>query len=553
MKRKFSLFLNVAMLALCVCAIAIGVYSAKQASLNVTGTIGFKAHNCDVNIVGYIYGHSLTPDGTPVPKPTQNSEKKYLVYGDSNTSTGTTPLEVRGDNTKSLSFNINSGENKGVYFSDMGESGNPEEIKIVIQVTNISEFNVIATPNITASTSTGNKVAISADRSAVVINQGEATAQDITFSLRLLPDSNGNYTTLTSAVIISLQMDFAKTNLDNASYKGYGYVSKFTPTEQSNIREKLFKDFCGSDDLLNNKALLCYAERYPYYVEMGTDPTINSTTVSNNPTGKLRWLIVGRMDNTTDAISALTNEDIAALESGLMLKSDSFSYCLLSENCLYPEITSNYGLIFQNDYTYDDSTVTGKNNQYSDVNANDYATSNIRSYLKGNAVQSSCEQTTITNGYKITPYGAYVNLYTTYNLDKDALYTHIQSRSLESLYKKMSDSDGSDGDTELDDVTVPTNSTIDSSADELWLLSLAEVQNIFGADIYYLDAEINFHVCAITSGQGVTGSHWWIRTPESSYSFYAHYFLSTGQLGGNDAGSSSIGGSAIGVRAAFKI
>ena len=80
-KKKFNLLLNIATLCLCVAAIAFGVYSAKNASLNVTGTIGFTAHNCDVDISGYIYGHSTTLDGTPTPEPTQDSEKVYLKNG----------------------------------------------------------------------------------------------------------------------------------------------------------------------------------------------------------------------------------------------------------------------------------------------------------------------------------------------------------------------------------------------------------------------------------------------------------------------------------------
>ena len=55
-KRKFSMLLNIAVLCLCVAAIAIGVYSAKNASLNVTGTIGFVAHDCKVEVYGKITG-----------------------------------------------------------------------------------------------------------------------------------------------------------------------------------------------------------------------------------------------------------------------------------------------------------------------------------------------------------------------------------------------------------------------------------------------------------------------------------------------------------------
>lgn len=61
-KRKFSMLINIAIICLCVCSIAIGVYSAKQASLNVNGTIGFTAHNCEVSFEGYLYGFTTLPD-----------------------------------------------------------------------------------------------------------------------------------------------------------------------------------------------------------------------------------------------------------------------------------------------------------------------------------------------------------------------------------------------------------------------------------------------------------------------------------------------------------
>ncbi|MBE7074993.1 MAG: hypothetical protein E7376_03345, partial [Clostridiales bacterium] len=66
MKNKFKWLINVFTLVLCVCALAIGVYAAKQASLTATGTIGFKAHGVDMNVTGYIYGHATSEDGEPV-------------------------------------------------------------------------------------------------------------------------------------------------------------------------------------------------------------------------------------------------------------------------------------------------------------------------------------------------------------------------------------------------------------------------------------------------------------------------------------------------------
>ena len=56
MKRKFSMFVNIAMLALSVCAIVIGVYSAKTAQLQLSGSIAFQAHDCKVKVSGTMAG-----------------------------------------------------------------------------------------------------------------------------------------------------------------------------------------------------------------------------------------------------------------------------------------------------------------------------------------------------------------------------------------------------------------------------------------------------------------------------------------------------------------
>ena len=57
-KRRISLIINLAVLCLCISVIAIGVYSAKQATLNVNGTIGFVAHDCEVAVSGIMNAYT---------------------------------------------------------------------------------------------------------------------------------------------------------------------------------------------------------------------------------------------------------------------------------------------------------------------------------------------------------------------------------------------------------------------------------------------------------------------------------------------------------------
>ena len=128
MKRKLSLFVNIATLVLCVSAIAIGVYSAKTASLNVSGTVGFTAHNCEIELNGSI-----------------------VACEDSN-ATATKEVIIpqtfigRGDVPSAYSLNLNktfSGDENGkMYFSDMFEGG--KIITITLKVKNQSKYDVVA-------------------------------------------------------------------------------------------------------------------------------------------------------------------------------------------------------------------------------------------------------------------------------------------------------------------------------------------------------------------------------------------------------------------------
>ena len=126
MKQKSKLFLNIATIALCLCAIAVGVYSAKTASLNVGGTVGFVAHNCEIHINGKITG---TTDDTA----------SALTY-DQDLTSGTT---ANTWNFGSISFEDN-------------HSDTPAPIVFTITFTNNSAFkvqSVLTLPSVISKTS----------------------------------------------------------------------------------------------------------------------------------------------------------------------------------------------------------------------------------------------------------------------------------------------------------------------------------------------------------------------------------------------------------------
>ena len=113
MKRKFSLLINIATLVLCISAIAIGVYSAKTASLNVSGSIGFTAHNCKVQVESSLSGFAETQDGGIVA--TARTSTK-IVEGTAELDLGT------------------------FYFTDLTASGNTNDITLSLKFTNQSDF-----------------------------------------------------------------------------------------------------------------------------------------------------------------------------------------------------------------------------------------------------------------------------------------------------------------------------------------------------------------------------------------------------------------------------
>ena len=137
MKRKFSLFLNIAMLCLSVCAIAFGVYSAKTASLNVGGSVGFVAHNCEIELNGTI------------------------VACENSNATATKEVTIpqtfigRGAVPSTYSLNLNktfSGSESGkMYFSDLFDEGKIITITASVAPSFASSMLVPASANSTLS------------------------------------------------------------------------------------------------------------------------------------------------------------------------------------------------------------------------------------------------------------------------------------------------------------------------------------------------------------------------------------------------------------------
>ena len=179
MKKKFNFWLNIVTICFCVCAIAVGVYSATTASITASGKIGFVAHGCNADITGTIYGHGATLSGTT-----------YTDSADGNPVPSSAPVALNNGNTVQVRGNAQTLPLGTRYFSDMeSNDGKPADIVITLEVKNVSNFKITATMAEANITGTSAIVASCAPTSADIDANATATFT-ITISLNA---TNGTY------------------------------------------------------------------------------------------------------------------------------------------------------------------------------------------------------------------------------------------------------------------------------------------------------------------------------------------------------------------------
>ena len=193
-KRRYRILLNIATLCLCLAAIAVGVYSVKTAQLNITGTIGFQAHNCDVYVNGTLTGAS-TLSGTTLTPTTLH------YYDKTNNNTDTTKyVNVHNDTT---GWAIGD-----VYFDDMNnvpEGKLAQDIVITLKIYNNSKFLVYATFD--AST-----LGIDTSQIKAKAQKGTDTAKDVLCVE--MPANQTSTDAITLTITFTLESeDFAKLTL----------------------------------------------------------------------------------------------------------------------------------------------------------------------------------------------------------------------------------------------------------------------------------------------------------------------------------------------------
>ena len=265
-----------------------------------------------------------------------------------------------------------------------------------------------------------------------------------------------------------------------------------------------------------------------WYVEMGT-------VMGQTQSEYIRWKYIASVDDSTgsdvatkystfDANTAPTGEGYFYLETNVL-------------SAIGRDGTNNMiEVSFNNDYTPGGSTGNYHNlHGWTNVEANDYATSNVRQYINGNDSYDSYSGNS-SSGY--TPSGRLSNMYDDLNIDtaNDIIYNQIITRSLGELYQDNASSSTNPG-----DVTFPDLSGADvgyryqkTDEDAFWLLSYYEVYNLVGSS--------NDRVWPIGSA-----NIYWLRSPNSTFSYYVSYVRTSGSLNPTDVRSYTYA-----ARAAFK-
>ena len=458
-KRKFNLLLEIATLCLCVAAIAFGVYSAKTASLNITGTIGFEAHNCEVGVVAQLSGDGVVT----------NTEGKIVASPDGNVRR--TALDVTANFATVDKGTITFGD---LYFADMDTvNGKAAPIKMTFTITNNSAFSIKASVTLP---NNNNDVTVLANKDSIKIEQGTYNTGEITLTFTL----NNPETTLATALdLSSIKFDFMKFE-----------------TKKSDIEVKYTETaLIEGSGLLSN-----------YYIQYGTS-TIGETTYN------LNWFIIGTLDTDGQLLCLSETTDLLdTFGDGTYRMKDEITYAFLSDYILSDVKKNKKGdyccIPFNNNViAYDEKGSNCLSKEYPEIKGNDYSVSTVRAYLNGESVCTDMN----FDGKNFLPdkTGVTRNFYKENTLKNSDIYTLIKPRTLSSLYKAMRFWNEVTYDVEIGPVDVPVNveGISNEDSDAFWLLSLGEVLNIDNDNGDYLG---NYTVTL----NRVSGG-WWTRTPKT--------------------------------------
>jgi len=206
MKKKKSRLLAFSLLALCVACLAFGVYALKNATLTVSGTVGFTAHDCMVNVKAYIEGDGLTEAGTTATDG-HPSEERALNFRNANSNEITVGGATQGD------WNKTDEIKDVIYFTDLTDSGTVAPITMTFRLTNLSVYDVYARiANIDDLTEKGVSVVVSDE---VVMQESNDSATDEAVLTAVFTLDTTKVTDAGLMEGFELKLDFGKNSTGN--------------------------------------------------------------------------------------------------------------------------------------------------------------------------------------------------------------------------------------------------------------------------------------------------------------------------------------------------
>ena len=255
-----------------------------------------------------------------------------------------------------------------------------------------------------------------------------------------------------------------------------------------------------------------YTDEGYWYVEMGTYSTTTDNSEGKRESEYLRW----RYFSDTTSHYEFDRNTRPTGEGYFILESYYSSYASTNVGGLYVSWNNDY----QNSSPYKHQL-----NGWTNIDANDYSTSNIRQYM--NSEDLVHKSSSLSNSI-YSPSGTQSNMFTDLHIDpdNDIVYERIIGRTLGDLYTDMSNSGISPADVDFpkgspNDWTGATITYNREDTDKFWLLSYYEAYNFLGNGSSASDTDRSW------------GEWYWLRSPSSSNARLASGARYNGYLYGN--------------------
>lgn len=531
MSIKMKIFSILSAIALVAGIVVFGVYALSQVSVNVGGSVNFKAENVYARVTGSIANAQSNPSAFDVTYSGNGTigddtiwDTLNLLFNDSATPIVITiaveNLSLENGLTLNLTDSLASEtyENFGktiqrdsvdytsgneVELAPRNNGTNTTTFKITLSVLNkgiplsnakftyiLNLFNAEATPAVeitnveindltpdSTSSFNGEKSLYSKlDLSSITFETGETEIIITERSLHSNYIKNiVSYNALPNNVMVhstSLYLPQSSSGGGTSTARQLKiYVNNDTGTPTT--VPGLAVSFEEKQSLLQNDTINQY-----YYVEMGT---IMGVTQSEY----IRWRYF-----SNGSTPYVYNSSTPPTSSGYFILETDVSSAVGRDG-----ESNMINMVYSNEFQYSQAPYTHRENGWNNIYANDYATSVIRQYINGNTVQ----QGFISSSYIASPFGRSANMFTDFNIDaeNDIIYQDIMARSLQDLYSGAGYS-GTMASPSFPDVPFPTFSdtaTIvyeKNDVDKFWLLSFEEVYKLIGSgneDRFWLESE----------------------------------------------------------------